>query len=69
VLPLFPRAQRDIAQQAAMVNSQTMADIAAALARQSRFGNGFASAAGMGAFNVDGGDDTEANFRAFSRMM
>eukprot|EP00804_Cyclotella_cryptica_P028722 CCRYP_008225-RA/>CCRYP_008225-RA protein AED:0.05 eAED:0.05 QI:205/1/1/1/1/1/4/428/534 len=61
--------QREIAQQAAMVNSQTMADIAAALARQSRFGNGFASATGMGGFNVDSGDDTEANFRAFSRMM
>ncbi|KAL7476232.1 hypothetical protein ACHAW6_002111 [Cyclotella cf. meneghiniana] len=60
--------QRDIAQQAAMVNSQTMSDIAAALARQSRFGNGFPSAAGMGAFNLDG-DDMEANFRAFSRMI
>lgn len=64
-----PFHQREIAQQAAMVNSQTMADIAAALARQSRFGNGFGSAAGMSAFNVDGGDEFEANYRAFSRMM
>ena len=69
MLHLFAHAQREIAQQAAMVNSQTMADIAAALARQSRFGNGFGSAAGMSAFNVDGGDEFEANYRAFSRMM
>lgn len=52
-----------------MANSQTMADIAAALARQSRFGNGFAGG-GMGMFNMPGmslpnmqGDDPEENLR------
>ena len=42
--------QMESAQQKAMASSQTMADIAAALARQSRFGNGFAGASGMGMF-------------------
>lgn len=40
----------DFSQQRSVTSSQTMADIAAALARQSRFGAGFAGAAGMGMF-------------------
>jgi hypothetical protein len=64
----------EFAQQRAMANSQTMADIAAALARQSRFGNGLGP--GMGMFNMPGmplpnmqGDDPEENFRNLSRML
>ena len=47
--------QMEFAQKRAMANSQTMADIAAALARQSRFGNGFAGAPGMGMFGAMSG--------------
>jgi hypothetical protein len=73
-------AQMEFAQQRAMANSQTMADIAAALARQSRFGNGFAGASGMGMFNpmnmpgvhvpnIPGDADPEENLRNLSRMI
>jgi hypothetical protein len=41
----------EFVQQRDMANSQTIADIAATLVRQSRFGNGFAGASGMGMFN------------------
>ena len=46
--------QMEIAQQAVSFNTQTMADIAAALARQSRFGSGFAPGmgSGMSMFNM-----------------
>lgn len=72
------------AQQKAMSSSQTMADIAAALARQSRFGNGFAGASGMGMFanmpgvsgvqmpnmaNMPREDVSEENLRNLSRMI
>lgn len=72
----------EFAQQRAMANSQTMADIAAALARQSRFGNGFAGNPGMGMFanmnmgvqfpssamQSNEGNDPEENLRNFSKM-